>query len=139
LKWKPIGWAEELGQIKSGVGPFLDREARIRQAHCAREAFPTRGDKATRAQSIRGRMGLYGLYVPINAPWWPECRAELLGFPLGKHDDFPDALGLAGQLLDRMTNGRPLPEPEPDSDLNSGYLSREEDWGNETDGFDKAI
>jgi len=22
-KWKPIGWAEETGQIKSGVGPFL--------------------------------------------------------------------------------------------------------------------
>jgi predicted phage terminase large subunit-like protein len=137
-KWKPIGWAEETGQIKSGVGPFLDREARLQKAYCAREQFPTRGDKSTRAQSIRGRMGLYGLYVPFDAPWWPECRAEMLSFPVGKHDDFCDALGLVGQLLDRMTNGRPLPKEEPDGP-DDAYRSREEDWASESDGFDKTI
>lgn len=137
-KWRPIGWAEEMGQIKSGVGPFLDREARLQKAYCAREQFPTRGDKATRAQSIRGRMGLYGLYVPELAPWWPECRSEMLSFPVGKHDDFCDALGLVGQLLDRMTNGRPLPADEPDGP-DDAYRSREEDWEDRNDGFDKAI
>lgn len=137
-KWKPIGWAEETGQIKSGVGPFLDREARLQKAYCAREQFPTRGDKATRAQSIRGRMGLYNLYVPFDAEWWPECRSEMLSFPVGKHDDFCDALGLVGQLLDRMTNGRPLPEKEPDSDM-AAYRSREEDWEDRDGGFDKTI
>jgi hypothetical protein len=25
LQWRPIGWAEEHGQIKAGVGPFLER------------------------------------------------------------------------------------------------------------------
>lgn len=35
-EWKPIGWAEEQGQIKSGVGPFLDRAQRERKAYCAR-------------------------------------------------------------------------------------------------------
>jgi hypothetical protein len=24
-KWKPICWAEETGQIKASVGPFLER------------------------------------------------------------------------------------------------------------------
>lgn len=140
LKWKPIGWAEETGQIKSGVGPFLDRESRARKAYCAREAFATnKGGKATRAQSFRGYASQYGIYVPADSAQWPDCRRELLTFPAGVHDDFVDACALVFQLLDRMTNGRPLPEPEPDSDLNSGYLSREEDWGNETDGFDKAI
>jgi hypothetical protein len=33
-----------------------------------REQFPTRHDKAVRAQSIRGRMELDGLYVPARAP-----------------------------------------------------------------------
>ena len=33
-----------------------------------REAFPTRGDKAVRAQSIRGRMAMHGLYVQSGAP-----------------------------------------------------------------------
>lgn len=104
-EWKPIGWAEEQGQIKSGVGPYLERRQRERQAYCAREGFPTRGDKAVRAQSIRGRMAQEGLYVPVNAPWYPALRSELLSFPAGKHDDQVDALGLVGQLLDKMTLG----------------------------------
>src|SRR5581483_1483710 len=43
--WKPSGWAEEQGQIKAGVGPFLDRRISERQAWVQRKAFPTRGDK----------------------------------------------------------------------------------------------
>lgn len=110
-EWKPIGWAEEQGQIKSGVGPFLERRQRERRAYVAREAFPTRGDKAVRAQSIRGMMASHGLYVPISAPWYPDLRAELLSFPAGKHDDQVDAIGLVGQLLDRMLSGvKPRPE-----------------------------
>jgi hypothetical protein len=31
--------------------------------------------------------------------------SELLSFPAGKHDDQVDALGLVGQLLDRMVKG----------------------------------
>lgn len=110
LKWKPIGWAEEQGQIKAGVGPYLDRRSRERRAFVAREAFPTRGDKAVRAQSIRGRMALDSLYVPIGADWYAALRSELLSFPAGKHDDQVDALGLVGQLLDRMVLGQ---KPEP--------------------------
>lgn len=111
--WKPLGWAEETGQIKSGVGPFLDKRARERKAYCAREQFPTRGDKAIRAQSIRGRMALQGLHVPIDEEWYPDFLAELMNFPAGKHDDIPDALGLAGQLLDMMTSGRAPKKPDP--------------------------
>ncbi len=106
LEWKPMGWAEEQGQIKAGLGPFLNRRQQERRAYVSREAFPTRGDKAVRAQSIRNFMALEGLYVPIHAPWYAAFRAELLSFPAGKHDDQVDALGLIGQLLDHMTAGR---------------------------------
>ena len=34
--------------------------------------------------------------------WLADFRAELLAFPTGRHDDQVDALGLIGQLLDRM-------------------------------------
>jgi hypothetical protein len=139
LKWKPLGWAEETGQIKGGVGPFWDREARTRKAYCPREAFPTgRGSKPVRAQSFRGYAGTYGFYVPIDAPWWPECRREMLTFPAGVHDDFVDACALVFQLLNRMTNGRPLPEPEPDSDEGS-YVTREDEWAANDDGMDKSF
>jgi predicted phage terminase large subunit-like protein len=113
IKHKPIGWAEEQGQIKSGVGPFLDRRQRERRAYVSRDQFPTRGDKAVRAQSIRGRMALEGLYVPINASWYADLRSELLSFPAGKHDDQVDALGLVGQLLDKMLSGTAARPTQP--------------------------
>jgi predicted phage terminase large subunit-like protein len=106
IKWKPIGWAEETGQIKSGVGPFIDKRQRERRAYVPRDQFPTRGDKAIRAQSIRGRMASEGLYVQAFAPWLADLQSELLSFPAGKHDDQVDALGLVGQLLDKMISGK---------------------------------
>jgi hypothetical protein len=51
---------------------------------------------------------LDGLYVPTQAAWYPAFLSELLNFPAGKHDDQVDALGLIGQLLDRMGRGTPL-------------------------------
>ena len=119
-QWKPVGWAEEKGQISAGVGPALDRRQRERQAYVYRQQFPTRGDKAVRAQSIRGRMALNGLYVPATASWYPEFRSELLGFPAGKHDDQVDTLGLIGQLLDQMVPGQAIKLP-PKSEPESGY------------------
>lgn len=117
--WKPLGWAEEKGQIRSAIGPFLERRMRERQAFVVREQFPTKNDKAIRARSIQARMSLQGLYVPSGQAWYPDFRAELLSFPVGKHDDQVDALGLIGQLLDRMLVGRPkviptdIPQPGP--------------------------
>src|SRR4051812_8918403 len=107
-----MGWGEEKGENRGSGGPALDRRRKKRKAFCYREQFPTRGDKAVRAQSIRGRMALEGLYVPVTAAWYAEFRSELLGFPAGKHDDQVDALGLVGQLLDKMILGLKPKEPE---------------------------
>jgi predicted phage terminase large subunit-like protein len=109
LKWKPQGWAEEQGQIKSAIGPFLDKRISERRAYVTRAKFPTKGDKSIRAQSIRGRMAVKGLFVPTHADWYPDFRAELLGFPAAKHDDAADAIGLIGQIIDKMWKGSPLP------------------------------
>jgi predicted phage terminase large subunit-like protein len=125
LRWKPIGWAEEQGQIRSGVGPFLDRRQIDRRAYVSREKFPTRGDKSVRAQSIRGRMALEGLYVPTRAPWFEAFRSELLSFPAGKHDDQVDALGLVGQLLDKMVKGR-KPDPKETREIRLTPLTFDE-------------
>ena len=110
-KWKPIGWAEETGQIKSGVGPFLIKRMLETESYVAREKFPTRGDKAVRAQSIRGRIAMGGLHVPAGAPWLPDLVSEMMSFPVGSHDDQVDALGLAGQLIAKMDLGK-VPEAE---------------------------
>lgn len=126
VEWKPIEWAEEQGQIRAGIGPFLDRRQRERQAWVARTTFPTRGDKAVRAQSIRGRMALNGLYVPVQAQWYPAFRSELLSFPTGKNDDQVDALGLIGQLLDRIMAGHVPPKKDAD-EADRGYAEYGDD------------
>lgn len=113
-KWKPVGWAEETGQIKSGVGPFLVKRMLETGSYTVREQFPTRGDKAVRAQSIRGRMAMQGLHVPRNAPWLADFVSELMSFPVGVHDDQVDAMGLLGQLMDRLGLGdAPKDEAKP--------------------------
>src|SRR5262249_52949405 len=111
------------GQISTGVGPFLQRRMRERAAFVARRQFATRGDKAVRAQAIRGRMALEGIYVPTGAPWLADFRAELLSFPSGRHDDQVDALGLIGQLLDTMV---PPAKPAPVSRLMPDRWDRED-------------
>lgn len=117
LKHKPIEWAEETGQIKASLGPFIDRRQRERKAYVKRTQFPTRGDKSIRAQSMRGRMALEGLYVDQRAPWFADFRSELLSFPAGKHDDQVDAIGLIGQLLDKIIAGsKPRPNEKPQTD-----------------------
>jgi phage terminase large subunit-like protein len=77
-----------------------------------REQFPTRGDKAVRAQSIRARIAMQGLRILKSAPWKTDLMNEMVSFPVGKHDDMVDALGLVGQLLDKMLPGL-TPEGTP--------------------------
>lgn len=127
LRWKPLGWAEEVGQIRAGVGPFLARRMRERRAYVARADFPLRADKSVRAQSIRGRMAMDGLHYPEHAPWAADLIAELLSFPAGKHDDQVDALGLIGQVLDRMIE--PAPKRDPDAPIRGALdMTMSEAW-----------
>lgn len=111
-RWKPISWGVETGQINSGVGPFLFRRAVERSAWTAQFPFASRTDKSVRAQSIRGRIAMKGLYIAADAPWKADFVSELLSFPAGKHDDQVDALGLVGQLLDHA-NGWADKENKP--------------------------
>ena len=127
IRWKPVGWAEETGQIRAGIGPWLDKRSRERRAFVARTAFPTRGDKSVRAQSIRGRAALNGLYFAADAPFRAALEGELLSFPAGKHDDQVDALGLVGQLLDVMMPPGKLPAARDPEDTWSRAFNRGED------------
>jgi predicted phage terminase large subunit-like protein len=120
IKYKPMWWAFEKGQIVAGLEPFINQRSIDRQAWTSTDRFPTKGDKAIRSQSIRGRMELQGLYVPAAVKWLPDLRAELTAFPDGKHDDQVDALGLVGQLMDRYVPGY-IPK-KPDNEKWPGYV-----------------
>ena len=132
-KWKPLEWAEEGGQINASLGPFLKRTASERQAYTYRRQFPSRHDKAVRAQSIRGRMAMQGLYIPADASWRAELEGELLRFPAATHDDQVDALSLVGQLLDHIMapSGKKVerkPAPREYGERLDGEDDDELDW-----------
>jgi hypothetical protein len=55
---------------------------------------------------------MLGLYVRQGAPWFADLRTELLSCPAGEHDDQVDALGLVGQLLDKINAGQKPKPPE---------------------------
>jgi hypothetical protein len=78
------------------------------KAYLYRQQFPTRGDKGARAQSIRARMATNSWYEPF--------RSELLPSQRVRHEDQVDALGLIGQLLDKMIPARRIVKPKPKSD-----------------------
>jgi predicted phage terminase large subunit-like protein len=122
-EWKPIQWATEGGQIKSSVLPFLQRRLRERNVPLYLEVYPSRHDKAIRAQAIRGFMSLHGLYVDTKASWHAAFVQELLSFPVSRWDDQVDALSLVGMMLDKMQKGLPAKKPKVNFDPPSDYLS----------------
>jgi predicted phage terminase large subunit-like protein len=113
IRWKPLEWGTEAGQIKSSIGPFIERRARERRVYTYTRTFPSKHDKSVRAQSIRGRMALNGLYVPVHAHWYGEFLSECLSFPMGKHDDQVDCLSLIGQMIDHIVPGCIAAKPAP--------------------------
>lgn len=99
-------WAEEKGQIEKSVGPFIAQRMRERNIHFPRQQFTSAVDKATRAQSFRGRLSLGRVYFPKYASWLSAFESELLTFPAGKHDDQVDVMSLFGRMLDQMFPAR---------------------------------
>lgn len=101
-KYEPIFWWAERGHITKSIGPFLRQRMLEESVFCSIDEITPVGDKQQRAQSIQARSSMGKVYFPAFASWWPRARDELLKFPRGLHDDFVDALGLAGLGLARM-------------------------------------
>lgn len=131
-KHKPLMWAEEAGQIKKSLEPFIKKRMLETKAFCGREQFTSGSDKPTRARSFQGRVAMGKVYFPIGAPWLAEMETELLSFPASTNDDQVDALGLAGRLLDKMVGGQPPKAKEGPIDRWKKAFARSEaaesDW-----------
>jgi predicted phage terminase large subunit-like protein len=99
VRHKPSKWGAERGHISQSIGPFLRKVQQERQVWTVVEEITPVKDKQTRAQAIRGRMAMGKVFFPKFSPWWADAETEILKFPSARHDDFVDALGLAGLLL----------------------------------------
>lgn len=71
------------------------------------KAWPPKGEpmpgKVERANAVQPLMT--SCHFPADAPWFLEYRAELLGFPLAKHDDQVDGTTMA-LLVMHQSKGR---------------------------------
>ncbi len=105
-RYKPLQWEEESGQILKSLDPFIIRRMREEKVYCFRKQVTSTSDKATRAQSIRGRMAMGKVYFPRNASWSEPLISEMMKFPNGSHDDQVDVMGLIGRMLDTMIIGK---------------------------------
>ena len=93
--YSPLSWAEERGQILTGVGPYLERRARELHAFTDRQQFTSQVRQGRSARNRwRGYIATMGLWYADDAGWREMFEHELLTFPAGRHDDIVDALGL---------------------------------------------
>ena len=79
-KWKPIEWAEESGQIRASLGPFLERRA----ARTAGVGLPPAcSDPGTRLSgAVHSRPhGDAGALSSAGASWRADFEGELSRFP----------------------------------------------------------
>jgi predicted phage terminase large subunit-like protein len=124
-KHKPLMWAEESGQIIKSLDPYITKRMRERRVYVKREQFTSASDKPTRQRAFQARAAMGKVLVPKAAPWLDTLMLQVLSFPLGKHDDGPDMLGLVGRMLDTMVGGRaPRGPDKPDSKWAQAFARR---------------
>lgn len=99
-RWEPEIFGLETGHIDMTLEPFLLKRMEETGVRIAYEKLRTRGkDKQTRARPIQGRMEQGKVFFPRGAVWTEALIAELLSFPMGKHDDQVDCMAWLGQML----------------------------------------
>ena len=73
-----------------GSGTSLIQDLKRDGVYCI--AIKPEGDKVVRMSACSARIESGSVFLPRQAAWLDEFRAELLAFPSGSHDDQADAL-----------------------------------------------
>lgn len=119
----PVVWIAETENIVKSIGPFLRTRMVEEEIFTTRiQELPGGRDKSSKARSIQGRMEMGKVFFPKFASWWPRAEHELLTFPVGTHDEWPDALGCIGRYLDMLKGKREVPAKKVVKEMTYGWL-----------------
>lgn len=100
----------EDGQIYRAIEALLKKRMRERRMYPATVVLKPITDKMARARAFQGRMQQGMVSFSDQGDWYDGCRAELLRFPAGVHDDQVDALGwMATMAVDKPPPKREMP------------------------------
>lgn len=115
--YKPLMWFAGKEHITSSIGPFINKRMVETGTYFYIRESVSKRDKPTRCQAIRGRMAQRKVFFPKFHPRWYEVRHEILAFPAGTHDEWPDVLGEIGRGLEGIVKAyAPEGEVEEPSD-----------------------
>jgi predicted phage terminase large subunit-like protein len=105
----------EDGQIYRAIEALLKKRMRERRVYPSIVVLKPISDKMARARPLQGRMQQGMVSFNDKAEWYDECRAEMLRFPAGVHDDQVDALAWATQMAIGREPPRKPKAKEPES------------------------
>lgn len=129
---EPVLWAAGRDHIIKSIGPFLRKRMYERNVYFPIREMPTVGDKVAGAQSIAGRFAMGKVYWPHGKPWVERAVNELLAFPNGLHDEWPDVLGIFGRLLQTMVRAsKPAPKSVGPAFGTLAWMKKQDKWAQE--------
>lgn len=88
----------EDGQIYRAIAALLKKRMRERSFYPSIQVLKPISDKMARARPLQGRMQQGMVSFNDRAEWYETCRAEMLRFPAGVHDDQVDSVSWATQM-----------------------------------------
>ena len=90
----------EDGQIYRAIESLLKKRMRELKHYPPVELLKAITDKMARARPLQGRLqqGRVSFNSDQTAEWYDVCRAEMLRFPAGAHDDMVDSLSWAAHM-----------------------------------------
>lgn len=96
---KTLMWFGEGGVIRRAVEPFLKKRMRERRVYPRMDWINPIHNKVISGRSFQGRAAQGKISIPYG-PEGDRMIEELIKFPNGKNDDFPDTCSLWGRALE---------------------------------------
>jgi predicted phage terminase large subunit-like protein len=103
-RWKNAHTNYSLLIENKGSGMSLIQELRRENIHAI--AINPQGDKVMRMTAQTSRIESGAVFLPRNASWLEDLRAELMAFPAGRHNDQVDALSQGLQYASELQQRR---------------------------------